>query len=321
MQTFNFLAMEKTEDARSLATVILHTTILAATTCFTLTGNLFVCLAIYRNRRLRTITNFYVLSLAVADIMMGTFCFPFHAIASSLRKWPFHSSFCQFAGIVVEFWVQVSLCILALVSINRYFCVVKQQKYLTFFARKKTILSILVVWLLAFVQTLTNTFLTPIVYVWNPHNLYCRTMFPDKRREKDFYILVGCFSILPMSTVVFCYSKVYHTVRQHNSAVVPSLHSAPAAAAATNSQGVVRVQEIKTSQVLFAAVFGFFVCWTPFIVILILEFGFQIAIPLSTQSIYPLFSIVSSWINPIIYGVLNRAMRKEFVNILFCGKH
>ena len=44
------------------------------------------------------------------------------------------SNLCQFTGFVMEYWVQVSLCILTLVSINRYFCVVKQQKYLTFFA-------------------------------------------------------------------------------------------------------------------------------------------------------------------------------------------
>lgn len=309
------LAMEQTEDARSLATVIVHTIVVALTGIFSLAGNALVCLAFYRNRRLRTITNFYVLSLAVADIMMGTFCFPFHAAASGLRRWPFNSNFCQFTGFVVEYWVQVSLCILTLVSINRYFCVVKQQKYLTFFARKKTLVSILVIWVSAFIQTLANTFFTPIIYVWNPYNLYCLATFPSTRREKDFYILVGCFSFLLMSVVVFCYSRVYYAVRQHNNAVVPSLQGA------NNSQGTVRTQEIKTSRVLFAAVFGFFVCWTPFIVILILQFGFQIAIPSSTQSIYPLFSVVSSWINPIIYGVMNRAMRKEFGNILLCRKH
>lgn len=201
--------MEQTEDARSLATVIVHTIVVALTGIFSLAGNALVCLAFYRNRRLRTITNFYVLSLALADIMMGTFCFPFHAAASGLRRWPFNSNFCQFTGFLVEYWVQVSLCILTLVSINRYFCVVKQQKYLTFFARKKTLVSILVIWVSAFIQTLANTFFTPIIYVWNPYNLYCQATFPSARREKDCHILVGCFSFFLMSVVVFCYSRVY----------------------------------------------------------------------------------------------------------------
>ena len=80
-----------------------------------------------------------MLSLAIADLMIGTFCFPAHAIASGLRKWPFDNNFSQIAGLVVELWVQVSLCILALVSINRYVCVIRQHKYLTLFSRKNTI--------------------------------------------------------------------------------------------------------------------------------------------------------------------------------------
>ena len=90
-----------------------------------------------------------------------------------------------------------------------------------------------------------------------------------------------------MSVVIFCYSRVYYAIRQHNCAVrVPSLQGA------NNSQGTVRTLEIKTSRVLFAAVFGFFVCWTPFTLILILEFGFKITIPSSTQSTYPLSSVL-----------------------------
>lgn len=51
-----------------------------------------------------------------------------------------------------------------------------------------------------------------------------------------------------------------------------------------------------------------------------LIFGFQVSIPSSAHSIYPIFSTFSAWINPTIYGVINRAMWKEFRNILFCRK-
>ncbi|KAJ7323089.1 hypothetical protein OS493_032660 [Desmophyllum pertusum] len=84
--------------------------------------------------------------------------------------------------------------------------------------------------------------------------------------------------------------------------------------------GTISAQDIKTSRLLFATVLVFFVCWTPFPVMLILEFAFKSSISSSKQSIYPLFSSTSSWINPVIYGVMNRAMRKEFRDILFCRK-
>lgn len=42
-----------------------------------LAGNTLVCTAIYKNRKLRTKTNYYLVSLAVADIMVGVFSVPY----------------------------------------------------------------------------------------------------------------------------------------------------------------------------------------------------------------------------------------------------
>lgn len=42
-----------------------------------LAGNSLVCTAIYKNRKLRTKTNYYIVSLAVADIMVGMFSVPY----------------------------------------------------------------------------------------------------------------------------------------------------------------------------------------------------------------------------------------------------
>ena len=58
-----------------------------------LTGNSLVCIAFYRNRRLPAITNFYVLSLAVADLMVAVLRFPFGAVVSGFPRWPFSFSF------------------------------------------------------------------------------------------------------------------------------------------------------------------------------------------------------------------------------------
>lgn len=150
--------MDQPEDARSLATVIVHTSAVALMGIFSLTGNSLVCLAFYRNRRLRAITKFYVLSLAVADIMMVTFCFPFHAIAPGLRRWPFNNrNFYRFTALVVEyifgfkchfvFWLWCRLI--------GFFCVVRQQKYLTFLQERKRLCLFLSYGCL---QTFANTF-------------------------------------------------------------------------------------------------------------------------------------------------------------------
>lgn len=306
--------MERTQDTRSLPAVIVHTFILITTALLSLTGNSLVCIAFYRNRRLRTVTNFYVLSLAVADLMVAVLLFPFGAVASGFRRWPFTFNMCQFAGFLAVYWGQVSTCTLALTSINRYFCVVKPLKYSKYFTRKKTILSIVVVWVSLLVQTL-SLYTVPVIYRWDYDNLYCRATFHDETVERLFFIFCGCLFTVPMVLVILGYSRVYCVVRQHNTAVFPFLQGSSV------QQGThISAQEIKASRVLFAALFGYCICWIPFIVILILQFGFQVTIPHYAKPIYPLFSAISSWINPIIYGFMNRSMHKEFRNTLLCRK-
>lgn len=302
-------------DTRSLPTATIHTSVLSATTLLSVVGNSLICIAFYRNRRLRTITNFYVLSLAVMDAIMATFNLPFQVIASGLRRWPFGFNMCQFTGFLSQYWAQVSLHILALASINRYVCVVKPHRYPVFFTTKKTITSILVVWIVSCALTLILIPAIPVIYRWHPNTLYCQPMFLHERIERIFYVFYGCFFVVLTLLVVFCYGSVYRVVRQHNVVVVPSIQQRLA-----NCPRTRRAQEIKSSRVLFAAVLGFLICWIPLIVTFFLIFGFQVSIPSSAHSIYPIFSTFSTWINPIIYGVMNRAMRKEFRNILFCRK-
>ena len=117
------------EDTRSLTIVVTHTVYFGLMTLLALAGNLLVFLALYRNRRLRNITNLYVLSLAVADVTVATFLFPFKAIACGLRKWPFGYNFAQFVGCIQLLWIGASVCTLILTAVNRYFCVVKPQRY------------------------------------------------------------------------------------------------------------------------------------------------------------------------------------------------
>lgn len=39
-------------------------------------GNGLVCLIVLENRRMRTVTNLFILNLAVSDLLVGVFCIP-----------------------------------------------------------------------------------------------------------------------------------------------------------------------------------------------------------------------------------------------------
>jgi len=51
--------------------------LLLAFPVMTVFGNVLVCLSVYRERNLRTATNFFIVSLAVADLMVAILVMPF----------------------------------------------------------------------------------------------------------------------------------------------------------------------------------------------------------------------------------------------------
>ena len=205
-----------------------------------------------RNRRLRTVTNVYVLSLAVADTMASTLVLPFSTLASGYRAWPFSFNFCQFNGFISYLWGTMSINILALTAVNRYICIVKPHLYPTMFTRKKTFFSFLSVLLLTFTSCLSATLTIPILFQWYPLDLAIKVTRLEVRAgvAKSGVGFVG----LAMSLIIFCYGSVYRTIKRHNSVVSPAVQD-------TTSQATVSPHEIQASRVLLVTVIGFGVCW------------------------------------------------------------
>ena len=56
---------------RNTATVVFETVIFTLTMILSLFGNLMVCYAVQRNPRLRSSSNYYIISLALTDISIA----------------------------------------------------------------------------------------------------------------------------------------------------------------------------------------------------------------------------------------------------------
>lgn len=69
----------------------LYTTILL----LSITGNTLVILTLVQNRRMRTITNVFLLNLAVSDILLGVLCMPFTLVGQLLRDFVFGRAMCK----------------------------------------------------------------------------------------------------------------------------------------------------------------------------------------------------------------------------------
>ena len=76
-----------------------ETVLFAFTNIMAVFGNLLTFHAVYRNHRLRTITNMFVIALAVSDVLMCTWCMPFTVVTLFHGRWIFGESYCLFLGV------------------------------------------------------------------------------------------------------------------------------------------------------------------------------------------------------------------------------
>lgn len=58
-------------------------------------GNLLVILTLIQSRRMRTITNLFLLNLAISDLFLGVFCMPFTLVGMLLRDFIFGELMCK----------------------------------------------------------------------------------------------------------------------------------------------------------------------------------------------------------------------------------
>lgn len=58
-------------------------------------GNALVILTLVKNRRMRTITNVFLLNLAVSDLLLGVLCMPITLVGALLRDFVFGGFMCM----------------------------------------------------------------------------------------------------------------------------------------------------------------------------------------------------------------------------------
>ncbi|XP_016132581.1 cholecystokinin receptor-like [Sinocyclocheilus grahami] len=83
-------------------------------------GNLLIIVVLIANKRMRTVTNSFLLSLAVSDLMMAIFCMPFNLIPSLLEDFIFGAAMCKTVAYFMGISVSISTFSLVAIAIERY---------------------------------------------------------------------------------------------------------------------------------------------------------------------------------------------------------
>ncbi|XP_039947975.1 uncharacterized protein LOC120766490 [Bactrocera tryoni] len=84
-------------------------------------GNILVCLAVARDKKLQNVTNYFLFSLAIADLLVSLFVMPLGAIPAFLGYWPLGFVWCN---------IYVTCDVLACSSSILHMCFISLGRYL-----------------------------------------------------------------------------------------------------------------------------------------------------------------------------------------------
>ncbi|XP_043945734.1 somatostatin receptor type 5-like isoform X2 [Protopterus annectens] len=267
-----------------------------------LCGNTLVIYVVLRYAKMKTVTNIYIMNLAIADelFMLGL---PFLATQNAVSYWPFGSFLCKFVTTVDGINQFTSIFCLTVMSIDRYLAVVHPIKSTKW--RKPQVAKIIngSVWTLSFLVVLPM-----IIFADVQDSLHaCNINWPEpvKIWSTGFIIytsVVGFFA--PLLVICLCYLLIVIKVKSSGLRVGSTKR---------------RKSEKKVTRMVVIIVVVFVFCWLPFYVSNVVNLIVIIPEEPPFQGLFffvVALSYANSCANPILYGFLSNNFKQSFRKVL-----
>ncbi|XP_062910856.1 cholecystokinin receptor-like [Mobula hypostoma] len=175
-------------------------------------GNAMVILVLVVNKRLRTVTNSFLLSLALSDLMVSVVCMPFTLIPNLLGNFIFGPSMCKLTAYFMGISVSVSTFSLVAIAIERYSAICNPLKARLWQTRSHAYRVIAVTWLLSVVimtpYPIYNR-LKPFQQADNSTAHICTLNWPSEAVHRAWYVfLLLVLFFLPGVVMVVAYGLI-----------------------------------------------------------------------------------------------------------------
>ena len=284
-------------------------------------GNAAFLLFLARVKTMRTITNFYLANLAVADLItiftVTMTRFWQYVDFKQVQSWPFHTNFgCGMFYFTIHFTSLSSIFFITIISFERYFAICHPLRYRTTNKKRRssyilTILTWIISTVLSFFRALASSKLVYECILWPSGEKYkyypntvrqCKPIHPFFRED----ILEHIVHSVPFIAAVITNTFV-------NIQVVQRLRRPPPGEHGYQPHQDQQIKRRITWMLLVNSVI-FFLCLAPYNFLLV--FMKLLNLSQRKQKYYEhvvfVFVMINSSVNPILYGVVSPSYRRAY---------
>ncbi|OWF35228.1 substance-K receptor-like [Mizuhopecten yessoensis] len=298
-------------------------TIVASMELIAIVGNLLIIVIVWRNKKMRTVTNYYIVNMAVSDLFVASFSIWMHLVDDVTEGWTVGGFMCKFNPFVQITAMCASVFTLMALACDRFFAIMFPLKSRV--TQRKVSVVAVFVWLAAISIGMPVLF----VYTYNERQWsdftekFCTDVWPSvreadgdcdsgRRSRRAFWTcVVVVLNWIPMLVMAITYSILFIRLRKQK--IVPSSGS-------ISISTVQQKSKKKVVKMLFAVLLAFIVCTIPFQVAKLYELYREVEDQTGNSKLPDWYNPVyfaavtllysNSAINPMVYGGMNENFRK-----------
>ena len=267
------------------------------------TVNGLVIFLIYKKKSLRTITNMFLASLALSDLMSALLGIPLLVICLVRDV----IKVCLSSSVIIRFTAISSVCHVLLIACDRYIFIVHSINYHFLVTKRRAIVAILAIWLLSFLASV-------IQLSW--HNLQEGALveFDETVEEMDIKYNVSCLALffaVPLSLMCYLYGHIFYISFKRNKRdrqLKKSLQQP--------NRSV--LQEWRGRSVLLITMVIFAGCWLPFFLMVLdahMESSPFSPVPVFLERLLIFMGFIPQLLNPVLCTLAKKDFRRALKEV------
>ncbi|XP_017490311.1 PREDICTED: tachykinin-like peptides receptor 99D, partial [Rhagoletis zephyria] len=281
-------------------------------------GNIIVIWIVLTHKRMRTVTNYFLVNLSLADTMVALLNVLENFIYMLNGDWPFGEMYCKVSNFVAILSVAASVFTLMAISIDRYLAIVHPLR--PRMSRTMTLNIIVCIWICSSLLSLPNIIYSTTLlesFRNGDSRVICYLEWYDgpstkSRMEYIYNILILLVTyMLPIVSMSYTYFRVGKELWGSQSI---------GECTAKQMESIKSKRKIVKMMMIVVAIFG--ICWFPYHVYFLLAHHYP-SIVSSEYAQHTYLSIYwlamsNSMYNPFVYCWMNSRFRQGFKNIFCC---
>ena len=264
----------------------------------------------WRRRMLETSRDLLIFTLAVADCIVSLLVAPFGLASSLYGRWSSGRAGCVWYGFVSTWMGLTSIVQLTGIAAERYFTLCHLDPGWSYFCKKYTRLFIAFAWIISGIASAL-----PLCgwskYDFEGAGFYCSVVWSASTLNYGSYslFLLLFFFVVPLSLIIYFYTKVYLAVRLLSNEAV----SLWGVSDMTTKKSYMAQVRVARQLVILTAMFLF--AWTPYAVMSFLSVTNLVDPDKQTSMLPALFAKMSNVYNPLVYFFTFKRLRRRSIEL------